>query len=91
VLGAVKREGAVIQSVSFMSLWGMLKAIEVQAKVFADCSYEGDLAAMAKVPYRVGREARDEFKEPHAGVIFMSPVKALRCRNLRGRRSCITS
>ncbi|MFO1485553.1 MAG: FAD-dependent oxidoreductase [Verrucomicrobiaceae bacterium] len=76
VLGAVKREGALIQSASFMSLWGNVEAIEVQAKVFADCSYEGDLAAMAKVPYRIGREARSEFNEPHAGVIFMSPVKS---------------
>lgn len=76
VLSEVKREGALIQSASFMSLWANVEAIEVQAKVFADCSYEGDLAALAKVPYRVGREAHDEFDEPHAGVIFMSPVKS---------------
>lgn len=76
VIGAVKREGVLIQSASFMSLWDNVEAIEVQAKVFADCSYEGDLAALAKVPYRVGREARSEFNEPHAGVIFMSPVKS---------------
>jgi hypothetical protein len=76
VLGGVKREGALIRSASFMSLWDNVEAIEVQSKVFADCSYEGDLAAMAKVPYRVGREARSEFHEPHAGVIFMSPAKA---------------
>jgi hypothetical protein len=50
--------------------------IEVQAKVFADCSYEGDLAAVAKVPYRARAGVADEFNEPHAGVIFMSPVKA---------------
>ncbi len=75
VISAVKRESALIQSASFMSLWANVEAIEVQAKVFADCSYEGDLAALAKVPYRVGREARSEFNEPHAGVIFMSPLK----------------
>ncbi|HBJ86964.1 MAG TPA: pyridine nucleotide-disulfide oxidoreductase, partial [Verrucomicrobiales bacterium] len=72
---SVKREGSMIQSVTFMSLHSDV-AEEIQAKVFADCSYEGDLAAMAKVPYRVGRESREEFGEPHAGVIFMSPVKA---------------
>jgi len=71
---SVKREGVLIQSVTFKSLLGDV-ADEVQAKVFADCSYEGDLAALAKVPYRVGREARSEFNEPHAGVIFMSSVK----------------
>jgi hypothetical protein len=34
-------------------------------KVFIDATYEGDLAAKAGAPYRVGREARDEFNEPH--------------------------
>jgi FAD dependent oxidoreductase len=72
---SVNSEGALIHSVTFMSLDGDV-ADEVQAKVFADCSYEGDLAALAKVPYRVGRESREEFGEPHAGVIFMSPVNS---------------
>ncbi len=36
--------------------------------VFIDASYEGDLMAGARVPYRVGREARAEFNEPLAGV-----------------------
>lgn len=71
---SVKRDGALIQSVTFMSLLGEV-ADEVEAKVFADCSYEGDLAALAKVPYRVGRESREEFGEPYAGVIYMSPTK----------------
>ncbi len=26
--------------------------------------------ALAKVKYRVGREARDEYGEPHAGKVF---------------------
>jgi hypothetical protein len=72
---AVKQQGGLIQSVTFTSLEGDVTD-EIQAKVFADCSYEGDLAAAAKVPYRLGRESRAEFKEPHAGVIFMSQVKA---------------
>ncbi|MDP1591898.1 MAG: FAD-dependent oxidoreductase, partial [Prosthecobacter sp.] len=80
---AVEREGAVMKAVTFRRTGfqpvqpgeRVENSFYVQAKVFADCSYEGDLAAMAKVPYRVGRESRDEFKEPHAGVIFMSPVK----------------
>ena len=42
----------------------------VQAMVFADCTYEGDLFALAGAPYRVGRESRAEFLEPHAGRIF---------------------
>jgi hypothetical protein len=80
---AVEREGAVLKAVTFRRTGfqpvqpgeRVENSFYVQAKVFADCSYEGDLAAMAKVPYRVGRESRDKFKEPHAGVIFMSPSK----------------
>ena len=43
---------------------------EIRAKVFIDATYEGDLAAYAGVPYRLGREGRDEFNELHAGVIY---------------------
>ncbi len=44
--------------------------IRVAARAFADGTYEGDLIAAAKVPCRVGREARGEYQEPHAGVIY---------------------
>lgn len=37
--------------------------IEVTANLFIDGTYEGDLMAAAKVPYRVGREGRDEYNE----------------------------
>jgi len=40
------------------------------ASTFIDASYEGDLAAMAGVPARVGREARGEFDESLAGVTY---------------------
>lgn len=36
--------------------------------LFIDASYEGDLMAGARVPYRIGREARSEFGENLAGV-----------------------
>ncbi|MEQ1859591.1 MAG: FAD-dependent oxidoreductase [Chthoniobacteraceae bacterium] len=35
----------------------------VSADVFIDATYEGDLIAAAKVPYRVGREGRAEYDE----------------------------
>lgn len=35
----------------------------VEAAIFIDASYEGDLLAMAGVPFRVGREAREEYDE----------------------------
>ena len=38
--------------------------------MFADATYERDLLTLAKVPYRVGREARAEYNQPHAGKIF---------------------
>ena len=88
---SVKRESNLIQSVTFMSLWGDVEDIEVQAKVFADCSYECDLAALAKVPYRLGRESREEFGEAHAGVISCHRSKRSRCRSWRGWLSCITN
>lgn len=46
------------------------REIRVSATTFVDATYEGDLFALAGVPYRVGREARDEYGEPHAGVVF---------------------
>ncbi len=41
------------------------KTRRLTGKVFIDATYEGDLAAEAGASYRVGREARDEFGEPH--------------------------
>lgn len=46
----------------------------VEAAVFADCTYEGDFAALAGVPCRVGREGRTEHGETHAGWIMLRPV-----------------
>ena len=39
-------------------------------RVFVDATYEGDLYAAAGAEFRVGRESREEFNEPHAGVIY---------------------
>lgn len=40
------------------------------AQVFIDATYEGDLYALAEADYRLGREGKKEFGEPHAGKIF---------------------
>jgi hypothetical protein len=40
------------------------------AGVFIDATYEGDLLAAAGAEFRLGRESRDEFDEPHAGVVY---------------------
>ncbi len=45
---------------------------QIHARTFIDGTYEGDLAAAAKVPYRVGREGREEHGEPFAGIHYMN-------------------
>jgi hypothetical protein len=43
------------------------------AKIYADCTYEGDLMAKAKVSYTWGREAASEYGENLAGVRGNTP------------------
>lgn len=42
----------------------------IPGDIFIDGTYEGDLYAKGGCPYRVGREGRTEFNEPHAGHIY---------------------
>ena len=66
---AVERSGRLLRAAHVESfLDGERRRIE--GRIFVDATYEGDLAAVAGVEYRVGREAREEFGEPHAGKIF---------------------
>ena len=44
--------------------------LTLQGQVFIDATYEGDLYAAAGAGFRLGREARNEYGEPHAGVIY---------------------
>jgi hypothetical protein len=43
---------------------------KLDAQVFVDGTYEGDLYAAAGAEFRLGRESREEFGEPHAGVVY---------------------
>ncbi len=43
------------------------------AKIFADCSYDGDLMAQAKISYTWGRESASEYGESLAGVRGETP------------------
>ena len=43
-------------------------AVTVSARMFIDCSYEGDLMAKSGVSYTYGRESRDHYGENLAGV-----------------------
>ena len=67
------REGRTVKSVTLAEMDGG-KRYEVTADAFADCSYEGDLMAVSGTSYRVGRESRGEYDEPHAGHIFMAKL-----------------
>jgi hypothetical protein len=46
----------------------------LQARVWIDASYEGDLLARAGVRYTVGRESREQYHESLAGVQAHSPA-----------------
>jgi hypothetical protein len=46
----------------------------IKAKVFIDCSYEGDLMAKAGVSYKVGREAASQYGESYNGVQVQPPA-----------------
>ena len=41
---------------------------EYTGSVFLDATYEGDLGAAAGVPFRVGREGKDESASPEPGA-----------------------
>jgi len=43
----------------------------VSARMFIDCTYEGDLMALAGVSYTVGRESNAMYSETHNGVQLM--------------------
>ncbi len=44
-----------------------------KARIFSDCSYEGDLMAQAGVKYTVGREGMEVYNEDLAGVRVDTP------------------
>jgi hypothetical protein len=49
------------------------QAAIVEAAMFMDCTYEGDLLAKAKVGYHVGREAVSKYKEALNGIRASTP------------------
>lgn len=71
VPAVVEREGSLLKRVTLRA-YDTANDIAVHASMFADATYEGDLLALAKVRYRVGREARAEYNEPHAGKVFVN-------------------
>ena len=43
---------------------------DLRGRVVIDATYEGDAFASAGARYRLGRESKDAFNEPHAGVVY---------------------
>lgn len=64
----------------------------IEGRVFIDASYEGDLIAWAGGSYRVGRESRDEYGEPLAGVRFPAEEEGTADTKTQGYdfRLCLT-
>ncbi|PRD47448.1 FAD-dependent oxidoreductase [Sphingobacterium haloxyli] len=68
----VEKSGTEITLVRFQPVDGPEKpAMAVKAKVYMDCTYEGDLFAAAGVSYHVGREANSVYGETINGVQLM--------------------
>lgn len=70
-LAGVTKKGNLITEITLESTREEKPNNKVKAKMFIDCSYEGDLMAKAGVSYTVGREANDVYKETFNGVQFM--------------------
>jgi len=69
IISADKREGSITSIVVENSLQPASASNKtIKAKMFIDCTYEGDLMAAAGVTYTVGREANSEFNETINGV-----------------------
>ncbi|MBO9154008.1 FAD-dependent oxidoreductase [Chitinophaga sp. MAH-28] len=66
--GAQKSNGRITEIQLEASAGGTAKTSVVRAKMFIDCSYEGDLMAKAGVSYTVGREANAQYNETYNGV-----------------------
>lgn len=72
LIGVNKRNGT-IQTIILESTTSSTVAKKtINAKIFIDCSYEGDLMAKAGVFYTVGREANSQYNETHNGVQVMN-------------------
>jgi hypothetical protein len=63
----LKKSGTALQSLTTEN------GVVFNGKVFADCSYEGDLLAESGVEYTWGRESSDQYGESLAGVRDHTP------------------
>ena len=69
-INSVKKEKGVIQEIVIENASESSASSNqvIRAKMFIDCSYEGDLMAKAGVSYTVGREPNGQYNETYNGV-----------------------
>lgn len=63
-----QKQGASITSINVESVENTAQTKNISAKVFIDCTYEGDLMALSGVSYVVGREDNKVYGEDYNGV-----------------------
>lgn len=73
-LASVLKEDNVINTIEIENSLNPLKETNkiIRAKVFIDCSYEGDLMAKSGVSYTFGREPNSLYNETYNGVQLMN-------------------
>jgi hypothetical protein len=73
-LAGVQKKGTAIQQITLEKSDKPSAATNqvIAAKMFIDCTYEGDLMAKAGVSYTVGREANSDYNETINGVQLMT-------------------
>lgn len=66
----VNKTGTTIQSILVQEIKSgrTINRKLIKAKMYIDCTYEGDLMAEAGVSYTVGRESNDQYHETYNGV-----------------------
>ncbi len=67
-LQSAEKEGTNIQRITVEDLTAGGASKQVSARMFIDCTYEGDLLAAAGVSYTIGREANSTYNETLNGV-----------------------
>ena len=70
-----RRAGRTVEALRFARTEGATDSFWAKAKVFVDCTYEGDALAAMKLAYLVGRESLDKWNEPHAGHLWMKKIE----------------
>lgn len=69
ILDEVVKEGNLIKEIVVRKAKGKsIEYLRIKAKMFIDCTYEGDLMAMSGVSYTVGREPNSLYGETQNGV-----------------------